>query len=74
MQNRFTTRNKWFKGTIETIHTSGLTLIISTMWFVKTFTVEYGFNLTSILATIFISLDWWAFHGSIATIHTTVSL
>jgi len=31
MQNRFTTRNQWFKGTIETIRTSGLTLIISTI-------------------------------------------
>ena len=42
MRNRFTTRNQWFKETIETIRTSGLTLIISTIRFFKTFTAEFG--------------------------------
>ena len=40
MLNRFTTRNQWFTETIETIRTSGLTLIISTIRFYKTFTAE----------------------------------
>ena len=40
MRNRFTTRNQWFTETIETIRTSGLTLIISTKRFFKTFTAE----------------------------------
>ena len=40
MRNRFTTRNQWFTETIETIRTSGLTLIISTIRFFKTFTAE----------------------------------
>ena len=40
MRNRFTTRNQWFTETIETIRTSGLTLIISTMRLFKTFTPE----------------------------------
>ncbi|MBP9133500.1 MAG: hypothetical protein KBF75_05705 [Saprospiraceae bacterium] len=40
MQNRFTTRNQWFTETIETIRTSGLTLIISTIRFFKTFIAE----------------------------------
>ncbi len=44
MENRFTTRNQWFAETIETIHTSGLTLIISHIRFFKTFTAESGFN------------------------------
>ncbi|HQW94345.1 MAG TPA: hypothetical protein PLU58_01000 [Saprospiraceae bacterium] len=44
MRNRFTTRNQWFKETIETIRTSGLTLIISTIRFFKTFFTEFGFN------------------------------
>ena len=44
MRNRFTTRNQWFTETIETIRTSGLTLIISTIRFFKTFTAEFGFN------------------------------
>ncbi|HMT77888.1 MAG TPA: hypothetical protein PKA44_09265, partial [Saprospiraceae bacterium] len=43
--NRFTTRNQWFTETIETIRISGLTLIISTMRFLKTFTTEFGFNI-----------------------------
>ncbi|MBP9134199.1 MAG: hypothetical protein KBF75_09240 [Saprospiraceae bacterium] len=47
MRNRFTTRNQWFTETIETIRTSGLTLIISTMRFFKTFTTEFGINRTS---------------------------
>ena len=34
------TRNQWFTETIETIRTSGLTLIISTIRFYKTFTAE----------------------------------
>ena len=42
MSNRFTTRNQWFTETIETIRTSGLTLIISIMRFFKTFTAEFG--------------------------------
>ncbi|MCA0334615.1 MAG: hypothetical protein LCH44_11770 [Bacteroidetes bacterium] len=42
MRNRFTTRNQWFTETIETIRTSGLTLIISTIRFYKTFTAEFG--------------------------------
>ncbi|HQU96518.1 MAG TPA: hypothetical protein PLO39_10255 [Saprospiraceae bacterium] len=41
MRNRFTTRNQWFT---ETIRTSGLTLIISTILFFKTFNAEFGFN------------------------------
>ncbi|HQW94511.1 MAG: hypothetical protein KBF75_08390 [Saprospiraceae bacterium] len=45
MRNRFTTRNQWFTETIETIRISGLTLIISTMRFLKTFTTEFGFNI-----------------------------
>jgi len=44
MQNRFTTRNPWFTETIEMIRTSGLTLIFSTIRFLKTFTAESGFN------------------------------
>ena len=40
MRNRFTTRNQWFTETIETIRTSGLTLIISTIRFFKTFITE----------------------------------
>ncbi|HQU97044.1 MAG: hypothetical protein M9911_05950 [Saprospiraceae bacterium] len=44
MWNRFATRNQWFTETIETIRTSGLTLIISTIRFFKTFTAECGFN------------------------------
>jgi hypothetical protein len=44
MRNRFTTRNQWFSETIETIRTSGLTLIISTILFFKTFNAEFGFN------------------------------
>ncbi|MCB0603962.1 MAG: hypothetical protein KDC25_03765 [Saprospiraceae bacterium] len=44
MRNRFTTRYQWFVETIETIHTSGLTFIISTIRFFKTFTAEFGFN------------------------------
>ncbi|HQW95725.1 MAG TPA: hypothetical protein PLU58_07985 [Saprospiraceae bacterium] len=38
--NRFTTRNQWFTKTIETIRTSGLTFIISTIRFYKTFSAE----------------------------------
>ncbi|MCO5276519.1 MAG: hypothetical protein M9911_00885 [Saprospiraceae bacterium] len=45
MRNRFTTRNQLFTETIETIRTSGLTLIISIMRFFKTFTAEFGINL-----------------------------
>ncbi|MBP9134122.1 MAG: hypothetical protein KBF75_08850 [Saprospiraceae bacterium] len=44
MLNRFTTRNQWFTETIETIRTSGLTLIISTIQFFKTYTASLGFN------------------------------
>ena len=44
LRNRFTTRNQWFTETIETIRSSGLTLIISTMRFYKTFTAEIGLN------------------------------
>ncbi|HQW97105.1 MAG: hypothetical protein KBF75_09450 [Saprospiraceae bacterium] len=44
MRNRFTTRNQWFTETIETIRTSGLTLIISTNRFFETFTAEFGFK------------------------------
>ncbi|MBP9133828.1 MAG: hypothetical protein KBF75_07375 [Saprospiraceae bacterium] len=44
MRNRFTTRNQWFTEAIEMIHTSGLTLIISTIRFYKTFTAEFGFK------------------------------
>ena len=44
MRNRCTTRNQWFIETIETIRTSGLTLIISTIRFFKTFTAELGIN------------------------------
>ena len=40
MRNRFTTRNQWFNETIETIRTSGLTLIISTIRFFKAYTAE----------------------------------
>ncbi|MBP9133662.1 MAG: hypothetical protein KBF75_06525 [Saprospiraceae bacterium] len=42
MLNRFTTSNQWFTETIETIRTSGLTLIISTILFFKTYTAEFG--------------------------------
>ncbi|MCA0332842.1 MAG: hypothetical protein LCH44_02735 [Bacteroidetes bacterium] len=42
IRNRFTTRNQWFTETIETIRTSGLTLIISIIRFFKTFTAEFG--------------------------------
>jgi len=45
MRNRFTTRNQWFTETIETIRTSGLTLIISTIRFFKSFTAECGFKI-----------------------------
>ena len=48
MRNRFTTRNQWFTETIETIRTSGLTLIISTIRFFKTFTAEFGIKLDSL--------------------------
>ena len=34
--------SQWFTETIETIRTSGLTLIISTIRFFKTFTAEFG--------------------------------
>ncbi len=44
MWNRFTTRNQWFTETIETIVTSGSTLIISTLRFFKTLTAEFGFK------------------------------
>ncbi|MBP9133817.1 MAG: hypothetical protein KBF75_07320 [Saprospiraceae bacterium] len=44
MWNRFTTRNQWFTETIETIRTSGLTLIISIIRFFKTFIAEFGYN------------------------------
>ncbi|MCA0333350.1 MAG: hypothetical protein LCH44_05305 [Bacteroidetes bacterium] len=44
MRNRFTPRNQWFTETIETICTSGLTLIISTIRVFKTFTAEFGFK------------------------------
>ncbi|MCO5278428.1 MAG: hypothetical protein M9911_10595 [Saprospiraceae bacterium] len=44
MWYQFTTRNQWFTETIETIRTTGLTLIISTTRFFKTFTAELGFN------------------------------
>jgi hypothetical protein len=44
MRNRFMTPNQWFTETIETIRTSGLTLIISTIRFLKTFTAEFGFK------------------------------
>ena len=44
MRNRFTTRNQWFTETIETIRTSGLTFIISTIRFFKTFIAELGFK------------------------------
>ena len=40
MRNRFTTRNQWFTETIETIRTSGLTLIISTIRYYKSLTAE----------------------------------
>ncbi|MCA0333922.1 MAG: hypothetical protein LCH44_08230 [Bacteroidetes bacterium] len=52
MQNRFTTRNQWFTETIETIRTSGLTLIISTIRFFKTFTAEFGFNMDLLPITV----------------------
>ncbi|MCA0334663.1 MAG: hypothetical protein LCH44_12010 [Bacteroidetes bacterium] len=42
MRNRFTTRSPWFTETIETIRTSGLILIISTIRLFKTFTAEFG--------------------------------
>jgi hypothetical protein len=45
MLNRFTTHNQWFRETIETIRTSGLTLIISTIRFFKTYTAEFGLKL-----------------------------
>ena len=45
MRNLFTTRNQWFTETIETIRTSGLTLIISTIRFFKTFTAEFEINI-----------------------------
>ena len=50
MRNRFTTRNQWFIETIETIRTSGLTLIISIIRFFKTFITEFGFNIDKYLA------------------------
>jgi hypothetical protein len=42
MQNRFTTRNPWFTETIETIRTSGLTLIISIYGFSKPLLLNPG--------------------------------
>jgi hypothetical protein len=45
LRNRFTTRNQWFTETIETIRTSGLTLIISTIRFYKIFIAKFGLNL-----------------------------
>jgi hypothetical protein len=48
MWNRFTTRNQWFTETIKTIRTSGLTLIISTIRFFKTFTAEFGIKFNSL--------------------------
>ncbi|MBP9133908.1 MAG: hypothetical protein KBF75_07780 [Saprospiraceae bacterium] len=53
MRNRFTTRNQWFTETIETIRTSGLTLIISTIRFFKTYTAEFGFNFSMYFHDIF---------------------
>ena len=40
MRNRVTTRYQWFVETIEMIHTSGLTFIISTIRLFKTYTAE----------------------------------
>ena len=40
MLNRFTTRIQWFTETIETIRSSELALIISTIRFYKTYTAE----------------------------------
>ena len=39
------TRNQWLTETIETIRTSGLTLIISTIRFFKTYTAEFRFKI-----------------------------
>ncbi|MBP9134288.1 MAG: hypothetical protein KBF75_09690 [Saprospiraceae bacterium] len=50
MRNRFTTRNQWFTETIETIRTSGLTLIISTIRFFKTFIAEFGFKMSPVFS------------------------
>ena len=47
MRNRFTTRNQWFTESIETVRTSGLTFIISTIRFFKTYTAEFGINVMS---------------------------
>ncbi|MBP9134105.1 MAG: hypothetical protein KBF75_08765 [Saprospiraceae bacterium] len=44
MWNRFTTRNQWFTEAIETIRTSGLTHLISTIRFFKTYTAECWLN------------------------------
>ncbi|MCA0334998.1 MAG: hypothetical protein LCH44_13745 [Bacteroidetes bacterium] len=55
MRNRFTTRNQWFTETIETIRTSGLTLIISIIRFFKTYTAEFGINIAHILQPVVIS-------------------
>ena len=42
MRNRFTTRNQWFSETIETIRTSGLILIMSTIRFLKPILLNSG--------------------------------
>ncbi|MCO5279144.1 MAG: hypothetical protein M9911_14260 [Saprospiraceae bacterium] len=47
MRNRFTTRNQWFTETIETIRTSGLTLIISTIRFSKPLVLNSGLSWTA---------------------------
>ena len=57
LRNRFTTRNQWFTETIETIRTSGLTLIFSTKRFFKTFTAEFGLSICarSVVVNLFIN-------------------
>jgi hypothetical protein len=57
LRNRFTTRNQWFTETIETIRSSGLTLIISTIRFFKTFTAEFGLSICarSVVVNLFIN-------------------
>ncbi|MBP9133759.1 MAG: hypothetical protein KBF75_07025 [Saprospiraceae bacterium] len=58
MRNRFTTRNQWFTETNETIRTSGLTLIISTIRFFKTYTAEFGFKQNRLKTTFRLSIGF----------------
>ena len=55
------TRNQWLTETIETIRTSGLTLIISSIWFFKTFTAEFGRKIRFVWLCTIVKMDFLLF-------------